>query len=639
MIGAPPDLRAPRHPTGAADRAPTAHAAAARAGARLAARAPALWLALGAVVLRLLMFLGRGDYVAFDEAWYLILGRNLWSGHGYSLSGLRHVALSPLFPLVAGGTGRLVGDTVWGGRIVAAVAAGLLVLPCWSLFRRLGGRRVALLGCAIVAVLPSLAPFVTPELVGWDLWVGAGPLFMLFVFTGIAAILAAVSRRAPAGRSLVLWAAAGAAFGLAFLDRPEALIAAPLVVLAAMVLSTRRPIALAGAVVCAVGFLVPTAPYFLYLHDALGRWTLTGRGVPVGTQAVNRVIRRAGAAGDGTVESMLWDGNQGAYAAWLYHLDPSATRMADPYWGVPPRGSAGAPVTAPARPAPPPRMEQPTASAADSPAAAVPSVARTPAAPPPQRPSLLRRLGFFANALGTVLPLFLWPLALAGLVGAGRRRRAEAIAFVPLAVTSAAVSLVFAVDPRTQLFLAPALAWYTASGAWLLARFIARRAGPALRRDFLLLVLGGSAVALLLGIDARRLLLGLGGDAVHQVIGSANREVGSTLRRLVPPGESVMSWSPAPAVWAGRDWRPLPIASMADVMTFAAATHTHWIVFTTLNPSPLSREQMPKAFLIARVLPGVGGATRWSVTIESIAGQHAVGVLGPAATSGAPWRR
>jgi len=52
-------------------------------------------LTVAAIALRLLMFLGRGDYVAFDEGWYLLLGRNLLNGDGYTLAGLRHTVLSP----------------------------------------------------------------------------------------------------------------------------------------------------------------------------------------------------------------------------------------------------------------------------------------------------------------------------------------------------------------------------------------------------------------------------------------------------------------------------------------------------------------------------------------------------------------
>src|SRR5690606_18179625 len=149
-------------------------------------RAHLVWLSAGAIALRLLTFLGRGDFVAFDEGWYLLLGQSFWHGEGYRLTGLRHTTLSPLYPMLAGAVAMVAGNPVWAGRVVAALAGGLLVLPCWSIFRRLAGRRTAWLGCLVVAVLPSLSAFTVPYWVGWDLWMGPEPVYHLFVFTGFA---------------------------------------------------------------------------------------------------------------------------------------------------------------------------------------------------------------------------------------------------------------------------------------------------------------------------------------------------------------------------------------------------------------------------------------------------------------------
>ena len=75
---------------------------------------PIAGVTLAAVLLRLVLLLGRGDYLAFDEGWYLLLGRSLWMGQGYELIGTPHVTLSPLFPALAGAVGRAIGDWVWG---------------------------------------------------------------------------------------------------------------------------------------------------------------------------------------------------------------------------------------------------------------------------------------------------------------------------------------------------------------------------------------------------------------------------------------------------------------------------------------------------------------------------------------------
>ncbi|HEX6940633.1 MAG TPA: glycosyltransferase family 39 protein, partial [Longimicrobiales bacterium] len=251
----------------------------ARRGARGAPSGPRALLALtaGAVLLRVLLFFGRGDFVAFDEGWYLLLGQSLWAGNGFRLTGLRHTALSPLFPVVAGGVAAVAGDPVWAGRTVAAVAGGLLVLPCWSLFRRLAGRRTAWLGCLVVAVMPSLSAFTVPYWVGWDLWMGPEPVYHLFVFTGFALALRGHDRSSPRD-----WALAGASFALAYLARPEAIliggilgaVACGSAILRRSGRSTLQPLAFA------IAFGVFAAPYWVYLHDALGRWALTGRHLP-----------------------------------------------------------------------------------------------------------------------------------------------------------------------------------------------------------------------------------------------------------------------------------------------------------------------------------------------------------------------
>jgi hypothetical protein len=346
---------------------------------------PVAWIAAGAVLLRIALLFGRGHYVAFDEGWYLLLGRSLWSGEGYALSGLRHVALSPLFPILSGGLGVLMGDSVWAGRLVAAVAAGLVTVPCWFLFHRLGGARAALVGAVFVALLPSLAPFVAPYWIGWDLWVGAEPLLHLLLFSGLALLVHAWEER-----SLVSATGCGVAFALAYLARPEAVgafgaagtVALVLAIVpwargragrgtapltspgtsagprpsvpaqedAARVARTRwasRPWCFAA---CALAFVAVSAPYWLYLHDALGRWAVTGRWVSVAPSS--RAQARVQATGANRIEDMLWRGDDAAYVRSLYALDASGTRLANGYWGVQPGGSGDKPARRPGGAAP-----------------------------------------------------------------------------------------------------------------------------------------------------------------------------------------------------------------------------------------------------------------------------------------------
>jgi len=245
-------------------------------------------------------------------------------------------------------------------------------------------------------------------------------------------------------------------------------------------------------------------------------------------------------------------------------------------------------------------------------------------------PATLERVDFYRRALGLLLPWLLWPFALAGLLLPGRRRyRRELAAFGPLAGTALVIAALVAVDARTQLLIAPLLAWYTARGLCAFAAFLQPRLGRDVRRGFAFALVGGTAVAVLLGIDLYRLWMGATEESTRQVIAEGNREVGVELDRLMPRDGTVMSWSPAVAVWAHRDWRPLPTAPLSRVLRFADATGTRWLVFSTLNPSPLPREQMPRAFLIARILPGAASAERWRIRVLEMGAQHASGELGP----------
>ncbi|HEX7122721.1 MAG TPA: hypothetical protein VF178_10165, partial [Gemmatimonadaceae bacterium] len=105
-------------------------------------------LAISALAIRLVIFAARGAFIGFDEGYYLLLARNLWSGHGYTLNGLPHVVFSPLYPVLTGGLARLTGDLIWAGRLVSAIASAALVIPTFYLARRIADERSAWIASA-----------------------------------------------------------------------------------------------------------------------------------------------------------------------------------------------------------------------------------------------------------------------------------------------------------------------------------------------------------------------------------------------------------------------------------------------------------------------------------------------------------
>lgn len=570
-------------------------------------------LAIGAILLRLLIFVGRGDYIAFDEGWYLLLGRNLWAGDGYSLSGLRHVALSPLFPVLAGGLDRLIDSPVWAGRIVAAVTSGLLVVPVWSIVSRLAGRRTALLTCGLAAVMPSLAPFAAPYWMGWDLWVGAEPVLHLLLFSGIALVLRAVDRG-----GWWSWISAGVAFALAYLARPEAVLPFGItgLLLGAAAIAKRSPRRLAACALFGVAFALAAAPYWFYLHDALGRWALTGRAVQVSLPRLQNGSTGASSGGGNVVSNMLWEGRHGDYVRRLFALDASGTRLANSYWGI----SRGPVDEAPG--------DSLFAKAAGDTVAPVGSEGHGSTPDAREQAGRWREMEYYARALGIVIPWYLWPFVIAGILGRRQITYAEVLTAVPLVATSLAIAAVVAVDPRTQLFLAPLLTYYAARGIRLVGILAHRRGGRLpVSRGFIPAILSFSTVALLLGTDIWRAYIGARVGSVHQIVATENRLVGEVLRDIVPEGEAIMSWHPGFAIHARRDWRVLPLAGFREVVRYANAIRCRYIVLSSYYPSPLEPDALPAEHLILRIPEDFVETEKYRVEVDGVYEHHATAWL------------
>src|SRR5215212_8635078 len=110
-----------------------------------------VFLVSGALFLRLALLWLRGDYIVFDEGYYLLLARSLRAGQGFTLNGLPHVALSPLQPLVVAGLSFLGIPDLWASRLLAALCGAALVIPVAVLAYRWFGRRGAIIAAMTTA--------------------------------------------------------------------------------------------------------------------------------------------------------------------------------------------------------------------------------------------------------------------------------------------------------------------------------------------------------------------------------------------------------------------------------------------------------------------------------------------------------
>lgn len=547
-------------------------------------------VAIGALALRVLLLVARGDYIVYDEGYYLLLARSLRAGAGFTLNGLPHVALSPLQPIVVALASAAGVSDLWASRLLAALCGGLLVFPIASLARLAGGPKATLPAAVLAAVSPALMSFV-PFFPGrsWNLYFGSEPLFLLLAFS------AAVAAARAEGGSWRWWLAGGALAALAYLTRFEGVVlAGTLLVVLAVRLALRRGGAAAWrrlALAVATGLAV-AAPYLVYLRHELGRWALSGRvqaaataGVPESPSAV-----QGARSGGQVLSAFVWQGEPDAFLRALYGLDATGTRMASQYWGVRPGGvpTAGTDAASP-RITKPPSAEAPTGSKDAAPATA--------------RRGTLR---VWWEGVTAVVPWWFAVLALAGLALGSH----AALAWLfPLAACAAVPSVLTYVEPRSLLPLAPLAAIYAAVAlVRLRERFSGRLAGLAA-------IAVPGLVALVLIWPAVRDGAGAWAQTTPlQQVASARRAVGEYVAQHLPPDAVVMSWHPADAIWAHRSWRVLPYDSFERIAGYAVRERVAAIVFSRFEPSPI--RQPPRAFTI--VLPGAVPSAGALVQLEPV---------------------
>ncbi len=226
---------------------------------------PTIVLLLGLVVR---LFWARVDRVVWgDEPFYLWIGQSWLTGHGYQFFGYSGTHFSPLFPLLAGGLGLLLGDLERGSLVVYVITGALLALPLYAIARRVHSEEAAVLAALSAAIYPAL----TAGVLFWGTM--TEPLFLLGAAVGLYGLV-----RATQEGGLGAWAVAAVAFGLAYLTRTEGLLYFIVGLGAWVLLSWGKPVSmgrwLAGLAVYVVLFALVILPYVIYLHQATGRWQL-----------------------------------------------------------------------------------------------------------------------------------------------------------------------------------------------------------------------------------------------------------------------------------------------------------------------------------------------------------------------------
>jgi len=221
---------------------------------------------IGLTALHLFHFVGSDG--GGDSAGYALVGKNLFSGKGYSIRGGPELIHPPLYPIFIGAFWLLSGNLEFSGQLVSVIATCLLVIPVYYLAKSMWGRKVALVCAGFTVVFPALVYGATE--------IRAEALYTLLIMSSVALTWKALRVKG------LFWAfLAGLTTGLAYLTHPIGVIFIP-IFLTFFFFSrffTPRPTKisiLTKVGLLLAGFILISSPYWAFLHRHTGKWILSG---------------------------------------------------------------------------------------------------------------------------------------------------------------------------------------------------------------------------------------------------------------------------------------------------------------------------------------------------------------------------
>jgi 4-amino-4-deoxy-L-arabinose transferase-like glycosyltransferase len=273
-----------------------------------------LGLAMLGCILRIAL-IPYGDFISSDGVYYATLGRNLLAGdlhHGIS------AYWSPLYPLLIALFTGVFRDPALAGRLVSALAGGILVVPVYFLSKRFSHRR-------LTAVVAALFVIFEPRLLYYSLRVLTEPVYILLLITGI--LIGWIALERGLARYFFL---TGLVFGLAYLTRPEALGYVLLLCLIVGVVGFARKAGswwmVSRASLVVLGALLAAAPYVYYLRQETGRWMLTEKfaaNMPGSALGGRKLLPD----GQLTLADILWAGTRPERAGSEIDIAPTSGRQ------------------------------------------------------------------------------------------------------------------------------------------------------------------------------------------------------------------------------------------------------------------------------------------------------------------------
>src|SRR5690606_12149735 len=115
----------------------------------------------------------------------------------------------------------------------------------------------------------------------------------------------------------------------------------------------------------------------------------------------------------------------------------------------------------------------------------------------------------------------------------------------------------------------------------------------------------------------------------HHIVGAENRRAAEELQTLLAPGEPVMSWHPALALYADRDWRVLPYAPLDRIVRYAAVNGIGHIVLSGYYPPRWTLDWIPGQYLVLRVPADAANGGGWRLATTPVADRIVLAELRP----------
>ena len=226
---------------------------------------------VAAFLLRLELTHSLPRMVKSDESDYLLLGRNLVTGHGYTTGFGPEIHHPPFFPLITGIIYLAVGDLEKSSDIAYALFGGLMLLPIFVLARRIYGYPTAYLAAILLAVHPML----TVEGLHWGTMLE--PLYLFLLFGALVTWLIGMEERRPR-----MMAVSGMMFAMGYLTRPEPVVYFGIFFLVSLLWRfrnlVRKGTKLGLCASFAGAFLLTASPYLVYMRAQTGHWALSEKG-------------------------------------------------------------------------------------------------------------------------------------------------------------------------------------------------------------------------------------------------------------------------------------------------------------------------------------------------------------------------